>query len=323
MEQKWLFKVGIMISAIGLVIMVIFAINFVTILNQLFVPNILPNIPPQTTKINSINWDENTNQIRVFAEYTGNGTITLEEVYANETLDAEAIIVNRVLCQDQTTEIILSEKYITKPNRITIRIASSEGPADFYKTKIFYEIGMRQVDWDKKTSKITLVVKNYGDETVTLNQVYVNGGLDASALPNPKILETEQEAVVILSEPFIDTYEPIPIKVMTLEGVSAERSDPIFGLWVQSINWNSNTGKIIAYLYDQGYEGMGDGEVTQVYVNGTLDSLATIDDRGDDFWAITLSKIYENNPHQLTLKVVTSEGAFGELTMQPPNEFHP
>ena len=125
-----------------------------------------------------------------------------------------------------------------------------------------------------------------------------------------------------LSGSFTDTHTPIPIKVMTLEGVSAQQSDPIYGLWVQSINCNSNTGKIIAYVYDQGYEGMGDGEVSFVYINGTLDSSAKVENRGDDFWSITLSKTYENNPQQLTLKIITSEGAFGELTMQPPNEYH-
>jgi hypothetical protein len=248
--------------------------------------------------------------------------VTLEEVFANETLDAEAVIANRVLSQNQTTEITLSETYDTQPHRITVRIASSLGPADFFKTKIFYEIGLKEVDWDEKTTKIKVVVRNSGDEAVTLSEVHVNGTLDVSALPSLKILGSAQEALICLSGTFTETYTPIPIKVMTLEGVSAKRSDPIYGLWVQSINWHNNTGKIIAYIYDKGYEGVGDGEVSNVYVNGTLDSSATIENRGANFWAITLSKIYENNPQQLTLKVVTSQGAYGELTMKPPNEYY-
>jgi hypothetical protein len=79
------------------------------------------------TKIRSINWDESTGQIRVLVEYTGNGTVTLEEVYSNETLDPEAVTATRVLSKGQTTEIILSETYVTKPTQITVRVATSDG----------------------------------------------------------------------------------------------------------------------------------------------------------------------------------------------------
>ena len=104
LEQKRLFKVGIMISVIGLVIVFVFAVHFVYVLSHLFNPELVPLISLGTTKINSINWDENTHQIKVIAEYTGNETVTLEEVFANETLDAEAVIADRVLSQNQTTE---------------------------------------------------------------------------------------------------------------------------------------------------------------------------------------------------------------------------
>ncbi len=272
-------------------------------------------------KIKSINWDESTNQIRALVEFNGIGTLTLEDVYANETLDAEAVIAARVLSHNQTTEIILSETYVTKPMRITVRIVTSDG-FESDRTKIFYAITLSEVHWDERTSKISVVLKNSGDETVTLSEVYVNRTLDVLALPNPKILESNQEAEITLSGTFMDTHTPIPIRVMTLEGAVDERSSPIYGLWIQSINWNSNTGKIIAYVYSRGYEGAGEGRISYAYVNGTKDSSATIENRGNDFWAITLSKIYANNPQQLTLKVVTSEGAFGELTMRPPNEYY-
>ena len=120
--------------------------------------------------------------------------------------------------------------------------------------------------------------------------------------------------MISLSGTFTDTLTPIPIKVMTLEGVSAERSDPIYGLLINWINYN--TGKIIAYVFDIGYGKIGDSEISSVYVNGTMDSSATIEKSGN-FWAIILSEIYEKNPQQLTLKVVTSQGAYDELTMKP------
>ena len=131
----------------------LFAIFTPFLLNILFRPNFIPLMPPQTTKINSITWDENTGQNRVIAEYTGNKTVTLIEVYSNEKLDPDAIIGNQLLSQNQKTEISLSEKYSNTPNRITIRIATLDGFSDFYQTKIFYEIGLKQIAWDKKNKQ--------------------------------------------------------------------------------------------------------------------------------------------------------------------------
>ena len=321
MEQKSLFKVGIVISVIGLVLFAILGVHFLLAFNNFFRSE-HPLYPPPTTIIKSIEWDENTGQIRCILKYTGTETVTLHEVYANGTLDTEATIADSVLSQDQTTELTLSETYDAKPHRITVRVATSQGAGSFYKDKVFYEIVLKQVDWDNKTGKITVVVRNNGDETLTLNEIYVNDALDASALPHQKTLGANQEATVTLSETFTDTHTTIPIKVMTLEGISTERSDPIFGLWVQSINWDNNTGKIIAYIYDDGYEGITDGEISHVYVNGTLDSSATIHKSGNDFASITLSQTYPTNPTQLTIKVITSQGAHGELTLKPPNAFN-
>jgi hypothetical protein len=271
------------------------------------------------TEIKSISWDESTSQIRVLVEYTANGNVTLEAVYANETLDAEAVIGTRVLSKGQTAEITLSEKYATKPTQITVRVATSDG-LDAFKAKTFYAITLEQVDWDEKTSKIRFVVKNYGDETVTLSEVYVNGTLDASAMPNPKILQTNQKAVVTLSGTYTDTHVAIPIKVMTMEGAANECSSPIYGIWIQSINWNHGTGEIIAYVYSNGYENVN---VSGVYVNGTLDATAKIlmTSHANDFWTIKLSKTYASNPPDFTLKVVTSDGALAELTTWHLNEF--
>ncbi|MDG6223805.1 MAG: hypothetical protein QCH99_11160 [Candidatus Bathyarchaeota archaeon] len=155
---------------------------------------------------------------------------------------------------------------------------------------------------------------------MTLSEVYVDGARDVSTLPNQIILESQQETTISLTGTFMDTYTPIPIKVVTMEGISAEISKSTYGLWIQSINWNPNTAKIVAYVYEDGYEGAGDGEVAYVYVNGTMDSSATIHD-GKGVWNITLSATYVDKPQQITLKVVTTKGAFGEMTMSPPNEY--
>jgi hypothetical protein len=272
---------------------------------------------PLPAEIKSVNWDDSTHQIKVTVENIINETVTLGEVYANETLDSEAVIASRVLSQNQTTEIILSQKYVTRPNRIDVIITTNS--LEVYKRKIFYEIGFN-LDWDEKTGKIRVTIQNSGDEPVTLSEVYVKGVRDVSALPNPISLESKNETTIILKETFRDTNTPIRIKVTTIEGIYVEISKPIYGLWIQSINWNSNTGNIVAYVYKDGYLGTWKGEIAYVYVNGTLDSSATIHD-GNGPWTITSSKTYVNKPEQITIKVVTSEGTFGEKTMTPPNEF--
>jgi len=280
--------------------------------------SLVPVLLPRPYKITNLNWDSSTGQIRFLVENTGDEEVTLTEVYVNETLDPDAAIVPQILAPNQMAEIILSKTYVSKPTQITVRVATSDG-LDAIKTKVFYAIWLEQVDWDQRTSKIRAVVKNSGDETVTLSEVYVKGTLDASAIPSPLILRRGREAVITLSGTYMDTHTSIPIKVMTLEGAVGECSSPIYGIWIQSINWNHNTGEIIAYVYSNGYE---DVRVNGVFVNGTLDAAATIYTHPtNNVWTITLSTTYTNNPPHLTLKVVTAEGAFAELTSWHPNEF--
>jgi len=271
------------------------------------------------TKIRSINWDESTDQIKVLVEYTGNGTVTIKEVYVNATLDTEAVIAQRVLSTGQTAEIILSKTYANKPTQIGVRIATSDG-LDALGGKTFFAVLLEQVDWDYRTNKISILVKNTGDETVTLSGVYVNGTLDTAAIPKPIVLPKGQTVRITLSKIFTDTHTNIPLRVTTLEGASSKKSYPIYGIWIQSINWNRNSGEIVAYVYSNGYE---DVTVSGVYVNGTLDAEAKIltSSRTNVFWTIILSTTYANNPPYLMLKVVTAEGAFAELTSWHLNEF--
>ena len=270
------------------------------------------------TVIKSVDWDENTGQMEVHVEYMGDETVTLVEVYVNGTLDPEASITPRVLSTGQTAKIILSKTYVNEPTQISIRIITSDG-RDAFTEKTLFCITLEHVAWDDRTGKIKVAVKNIGYETITLSEVYVNGTLDDAAIPNPIVLSKDNTAEVTLSGTYTDTHTHIPIEVTTLEGASDEKSAPIHGIWIQSINWNRNTGEILAYVYGNGYE---DVTVSSVYVNGTLDSAATIWPHSTtDFWTITLSETFVNNPSPLTLKVVTADGAFAELTSQHPHEF--
>jgi len=272
-------------------------------------------LPP--TVIRSVDWDENTGQIRVRVEYTGNETVTLNDVYVNETLDSEAVIVPQVLSTDETAEITLSKTYSPEPTQIIIRVTISDG-RDAIRQETFFAVRLDSVDWNANTGKLRVTVKNIGDEQVTLSEVYVNATLDEAAIPNPKVLAADQTIELALSGMYWDTHTIIPIKVSTLEGVTDEKSSPIFGIWIQSINWRRGTGEIGAYVYSNGYEKAT--AITSVYVNGTLDATATIRDPDMDPYMVTLSKTYAENPTQLTLRVATADGALAELTLHP-NEY--
>ena len=280
--------------------------------------------PLQRTVIRSVDWDENTGQITVLVEYTGSRTVTLNEVYVNGTLDQEALSVPRILFTNQTTEITLSKTYFPEPTQLAIRIRTSDGK-DASLAEQFFGIRMGQVDWNQNEGAIRVFVRNTGHERVTLNGIFLNETLDATAIPKPMALDADKTIELTLSVPGgtnWDTHTDFPIKVTTLEGVFAEESKPIYGIWIQSINWDRRNGKVGAYVYSNGY----DVEVTisDVYVNGTLDTeaiirlntLATLRSPSD-LWSITLSKTYLDNPTQLTLKVVTADGAFDELTKRP------
>ncbi len=307
-------RVAAIIIAIGL-LFVGLAFSLVFFEQTEFIPKGLPSdywwLHP--TVIKSVDWDKNTGYITASVEYIGNETVTLNEVYVNETLDAGAAIVPRVLSQYQTAEITLSKSYFPEPLQIAIRIATSD-EHDAYFEMTFFGIGLVQVDWDESTGRFRVSVRNTGDESVTLNEIYVNGALDGAAIPNPVVLAAGQTTELTTSWTDWDTHTDIPIKVNTVEGASAQESAPIYGIWIQSINWNRGIGQIVAYVYSRGYK--RDVNVTSVYVNGTLDAEANIQ-RSLDLCSITLSKTYVNNPTELTLKVVTADGAFDELTTRP------
>lgn len=182
-----------------------------------------------------------------------------------------------------------------------------------------HSIGIESGDWNTSTGKLTIDVKNLGYQNVTLNAVYVNAKLDNAAISNPVFLDVNQRINITLSGTFWDTHTDIPIRVTTLEGASSERSVPIFEIWIQSINWNHQTGEIDAIVWTKGYETRIN--ISEVYVNGILTNATTnIVDGEPVVYEVTPSKIYVNNPDSLTLKIVTSDGAFDESTRHP-NEY--
>jgi hypothetical protein len=116
--------------------------------------------------------------------------------------------------------------------QITIRVSTSDGH-DASRSTYFFAIRLESVSWDESTGKLKVIVKNTGDEEVTLKQTYVNATLDGAAIPNPMVLAADQEIELALSGTYWDTHADIPIKVTTLEGAYDESSSPIFGIWIR------------------------------------------------------------------------------------------
>lgn len=278
--------------------------------------------------IDSYYWDNETGQIKVYVRYIrgpmhiesskGDANLTravLSQAYMNDTLDDAVSFNPQVIEDNQTSEITFSKRYTTKPTQIKVRVAtSSQLISGAELTDPYYAIHLADVDWNSATGKIRVLVKNTGDDDVTLSEVYVNGISDDTTIPNPKVLSADQTFELTLSETYWDTHTQIPIKVSTLEGAADEQSHAIYEVWIQSINWNQQTGAIVAYVYGRGYE--AEKPITSVYVNGTLDAAATIHG-SQGFYTVTLSANYPYSASPLTLKVVTADGAVAERTQRP------
>jgi hypothetical protein len=307
LRQRQLRNVALITISFGLAV-VGFAFLFASIqLNRFDMGR--PRLPwTQPTEISNVEWDDSTGRISFLVRNTEDKNVTLLEIYVNDTLDAEAAVIPQVLLPNQTAKIVLSKTYDNKPTVINIKITTPDG-LGAHISKRFYEIQIDQVEWEESSGKIKLLARNTGDETTTLSEVYVNGTLDDAAIPNNIVLPKLQTTEITLTGTFRDTHTLIPIKVTTLEGASAERSSPIFGVWIGSIGWDNNTGRVWALVNSNGYE---EFTLNGVYVNGTLDAAATITG-SPTVHTVTLSKTYLPGPVQLILKVVTEDGAWYEM----------
>jgi hypothetical protein len=75
----------------------------------------------------SVNWDNNTGQIKAVVRNEDNIDVTISQVYVNGTLDDNYVIVPQVIQSYQTAELILSETYSKLPNKVDIDFVTDDG----------------------------------------------------------------------------------------------------------------------------------------------------------------------------------------------------
>ena len=91
---------------------------------------------------------------------------------------------------------------------------------------------------------------------------------------------------------------------------------------IQEVYWSNSTGQIIVTVQHCGYEPV---TLSEVYVNGTLDSSAEFTRRelsAGAFSEITLSETYENKPTETTIRVACVENSFAEIYFNSKSDTH-
>ncbi len=269
----------------------------------------------------SVNWDNNTGQIKAYIVNADEKDATISQVYVNGTLDDNYVIVPQVLKQYQTTEIILSETYSIMPKEVTIELNTNDGyPTGICKKFIDFE--MLGFYWDEEWGKIKVVVSCKCDyPEIAFGEIYVNGTLDDEVVITKQFYTDEPRYDMYLSGTYEDKPTNMEINIVSVNGYSFELSAPFYiGNFIRSFWLDENIGQLKVLVYLHGAN-VVEGEFTfgEIYVNGTLADAATIyayesDYYGySDMYVITLSKVYVNVPSQVTIKVITHFGAFDEV----------
>ena len=277
----------------------------------------------------SVNWDNNTGQIKAVVRNADKIDVTISQIYVNGTLDDNYIIVPQVIQQYETVEITLSETHSTMPKEVKIELDTDDG----YKTgidKTFIDFEMLGLYWDEEWGKIKVVVDCYYDyPEIAFGEIYVNGTLDEevviikqfytadplayyypryeiylSGTYENKPTYTELRIIPVNGHPF-DFTVPFP------QSENAQYSAPI----IHSLWFDESIGQItvLARFYDTNIQ-KGAFTYGDIYVNGTLDDAAIIYPKEEPFYEIVLSRAYAEVPSQLTLKLITHYGEFNEIT---------
>ena len=271
-------------------------------------------------EVESVNWDNNTGQIKAYVRNFNENDVTIRKIYVNGTLDDNSVIVPQVLQEYQTAEITLSETYSIMPKEITIELDTEEG----YKTGIckrFIDFEMLGLYWDEEWGKIKVVVRcecDYPD--VAFGEIYVNGTLDDEVVITKQLYTDDPRYDLYLSGIYENKPTNIKLNIVSINGYSFELTAPFYiGNFIRSYWLDESIGqiKVLVHLHQAN---VVEGAFTygDIYVNGTLDKAATIYAYESDYYkysdmyVITLSKIYANVPSQVTIKVITHFGASDE-----------
>jgi hypothetical protein len=269
-------------------------------------------------EVDSVNWDNNTGQIKAYVRNFNENDVTIRKIYVNGTLDDNSVIVPQVLQEYQTAEIILSETYSIMPKEITIELDTEDG----YKTGIrkrFIDFEMLGLYWDEELGKIKVVVRCECDyPELAFGEIYVNGTLDDEVVITKQLYTDDPRYELYLSGTYQNKPTNTELRIVSVNGYSFELTAPFYiGNFIRSfwLDESINQLKVLVHLHEAN---VVEGAFTygEVYVNGTLDNAAIIyeyePETYSDTYVITLSKVYANVPSQVTIKVITHFGAFDE-----------
>jgi hypothetical protein len=160
---------------------------------------------------------------------------------------------------------------------------------------------------------IAFYVRNLKDSNLTLSEVYVDGVLDSGAIGDGLTLLQDETVKINLTYP--NTNNQIKIKVVTDEGSFMELTKTFYRIRIQNYEWNKTTGQIKVYVKNAGVD---DVILSEVYMNGTLDSAAVFTPKTlvkSQLSVVTLSGGYVSFPNTNTvIRVVTDQGYAADIT---------
>ena len=274
----------------------------------------------------SVNWDNNTGQIKAIVRNEDNFDVTISQIYINGTLDDNYVIVPQVIQHYQTAELTLSETHSIMPNEVKIEFVTDDGhKSGTYWTFIDFE--MSGLYWDEEWGKIKVVVDCYGIyPELAFGEIYVNGTLDEEVVIT-KQFYTDDPRVYYYPRYDIylsGTYENKPtyteLRIIPVNGhpfdfaVPFPQSEYHHPPIIHSFWYDESIGQIKVLVRFHGAN-IQRGAFTygDIYVNETLDDGAIIYPREEPFYEVVLSRVYAEVPSQETIKLLTDYGEYNEI----------
>ena len=268
--------------------------------------------------IKNVDWNNSTGQIKVIFQNYEKKNITINEIFVNGLIDEKNSNISMVLAPNQTAEIILTETYPTMPKRIRIEFQADNFQSGY--EHIFIDFEMLRVYWNQNTGKINILVTNIGQHPeVNFKEIYINETVDEKAVITKQNFEPSKDQIyeIFLSKTYLNKPKNMQIKIVTTDGTSFELSSPFVdgSMIINSIKWFKETGQIkfLVYIGTASFiEKEQDIKFDKIYVNGTLDENVAVNRIYSETYEITLSKTYQEQPSEVTVKVLTDYGAIGE-----------
>ena len=179
-------------------------------------------------------WNETTGRIRVLVENTGEyPEVNFGDVSVNGTTDQSAVITQKTLqyARYRIYEISLSGTYTSKPSRLDLTIATTDGT--FFQLASPFNRGhdimtISMIRWNQSTGQIKFLIYIPSasflerEHDLTFEGIYLNGMLDESPVITRAYSETYE---VTLSKTYATCPSQATVKVVTDFGAVGEESD--------------------------------------------------------------------------------------------------